>query len=133
MALTKYFCGMIQKQIIMKKTLSTIIVVIFLFGTQLFAANDSGKAPKTPAGMAIISGTVTDASTGEGLAGALVEIEGTDLRVFTDLEGKYNIKDVEAGTYSLKVKYISYEEKNLPSLQVNSKDNSVDIQLETEK
>lgn len=118
----------------MKKTLSVIItMVVFLLGTSLSASVDSGKAPKAPAGMAVISGTVTDANTGEGLAGALIEIEGTTLKVFTDLEGKYNISEVEAGTYSLKVKYISYEEKSLTALQVNAKDNSVDIQLETKK
>ena len=39
-----------------------------------------------------ISGTVKDASTGEGLAGANIVVEGTDIGSASDVEGSYTIE-----------------------------------------
>lgn len=55
-----------------------------------------------------ISGRVTDAATGGPLPGANVLLKGTSLGASTNLDGKYAISDVPAGSYVLEVSYIGY-------------------------
>ncbi len=71
-------------------------------------------------GAAKISGKVTDASTGEPLFGANLVLEGTSIGAATNVEGKYLISDVIAGSYTLKVSYIGYEPK---TVRLSLKDN----------
>lgn len=56
-----------------------------------------------------ISGKVTDSSTGEPLIGVNVILEGTSLGAATNLDGKYLIPVVPAGSYKLKASYIGYK------------------------
>ena len=56
-----------------------------------------------------ISGIVADSSNGNVLIGANVIIEGTSLGMATDNAGKYNISNVNPGTYNIQVSYIGYE------------------------
>ncbi|HEY9166581.1 MAG TPA: carboxypeptidase-like regulatory domain-containing protein [Candidatus Kryptonia bacterium] len=53
-----------------------------------------------------ITGKVTDASTGDALPGATVQLVGTSMGAATDLEGKYTISNVPAGSYTLQASYI---------------------------
>lgn len=96
---------------------------------------DSGKTntnvPEAPKAITAVSGTVTDAITGEALAGAAVEIENTDIRVFTDLEGKFQFDQLNVGTYSIKVKYISYQDKALKELVFKQEKSNLNIQLDS--
>lgn len=55
-----------------------------------------------------IVGTVVDAETGETLIGVNVVIEGTIQGTATDIDGNYTIRRVAAGTYNIKVSYLSY-------------------------
>jgi hypothetical protein len=55
-----------------------------------------------------IAGTVTDAETGEKLAGVNVVIEGTTMGAATNLEGYFAILNVPPGVYDLRVSYIGY-------------------------
>ncbi|MBP7398997.1 MAG: TonB-dependent receptor [Chitinophagales bacterium] len=55
-----------------------------------------------------IRGQITDSKTGETLIGVNVVITGTTTGVATDLDGNYWIDDLEAGTYSISMSYISY-------------------------
>ena len=49
-----------------------------------------------------IAGTIIDKDFGDGLRGALVELEGVDTGIiYSDLEGRYQIRDVPAGTYTI--------------------------------
>ncbi|PKP53439.1 MAG: hypothetical protein CVT92_03870 [Bacteroidetes bacterium HGW-Bacteroidetes-1] len=114
----------------MKKAITLFLFLTIVFtGTGLFASNNTDKAPKAPAKTTVMSGLVSDAVTGEALAGALVEVEGTSIKVFTDLEGKYSISDLGTGTYNLKVKYISYEEKKITSVRANDEGDNLNITL----
>src|SRR5690625_412034 len=55
-----------------------------------------------------ISGTVTDIRTGEPLPGANILVEGTTIGTSADLQGFYEISDLEPGSYVLLFRYIGY-------------------------
>ena len=65
-----------------------------------------------PKGMGAITGYVTDAETGEPLIGANVTLNGTSIGSASDVNGKYYIPNVNAGTYNIKIAYIGYNSVN---------------------
>lgn len=75
-------------------------------------ANDATKS--------IVSGKVIDVITGESIAGACISIEGTDIKVYTDLDGNYIISDVAPGTYTINVSMISYKSKEIMKVSFNA-------------
>lgn len=56
-----------------------------------------------------IKGHVYDQKTGEALAGASVRLENTDKTALTGLDGSFEFKKVDAGSFTLKVSYVSYK------------------------
>lgn len=64
-----------------------------------------------------IRGTVYDDATGEYLPGVTIFLEGTTMGTLSDLDGKFNLS-VPAGSYTLRVSFISYETLLLNDLQV---------------
>ncbi|MBN2425253.1 MAG: TonB-dependent receptor [Calditrichaceae bacterium] len=60
-----------------------------------------------------IEGYVLDGQTGDGLPGANVFLEGTSLGSATDVGGKFVIPNVPAGSYTLVVNYVGYQEKTV--------------------
>lgn len=64
-----------------------------------------------------IRGTVFDAATGEYLPGVTVFVEKSATGTITDLDGKFNL-NIAAGTYDLRISYISYESSLLKGIQV---------------
>jgi outer membrane receptor protein involved in Fe transport len=85
-----------------------IIVLISLLATPLMAQ------------MALMRGKITDADTGEELIGASVMIVGTTHGAAADLDGVYSLGNMEAGTYTLKCQYISYEAQIIENVQFKS-------------
>ncbi len=67
----------------------------------------------------IVRGKVTDSETGEPLVGATVTIEGAShpLTTLVRLDGSFIFKDLPAGTYTVKVSNIGYEQQ--PAVQIN--------------
>ncbi len=65
-----------------------------------------------------LSGSVTDASTGEALIGANVIIEGTDFGAATDLNGNYFILNIPPGDYSVRFSYIGYKSKVITNVSI---------------
>jgi len=59
-----------------------------------------------------ITGTITDASTGEGLIGANVLVVGTSVGAATDIDGSYSV-DVPDGATQLEVSYTGYATQTL--------------------
>ena len=72
-----------------------------------------------------VTGTVTNASTGDALIGASVIVEGTSAGVSTDVEGKFSIKVKDGQT--LTVSYIGFFPK---SIKVTKSTTRLDISLE---
>jgi hypothetical protein len=83
-----------------------------------------------------IKGKITDATTGEGLIGANVLIQGTTKGASTDLDGFFIINAVPDGTYNLIVSYVSYEQQiigteikegNTAEINVNLQSSSITL------
>lgn len=77
---------------------TTILMLILL---SLTSPADAGTAPT-------ISGTVTDARTGEPLIGANVHLEGTLIGTVTDTTGRFTLTGIPAGTHRLRVGFIGH-------------------------
>jgi TonB-dependent receptor len=89
-----------SKEIKMRRAftiLSISLLVLVFFNRNLWAGNSN------------IEGYVRDAKTGEALFGANVMLLGTSMGSATDMNGKYLISNVPAGSYSLRITYIGYK------------------------
>lgn len=73
----------------------------------LFALSVVPNADAASAGK--IVGFVTDASTGDPLPNANVQLVGEDMGTVADEEGRFVIINVPAGTYTLRATYIGYK------------------------
>ena len=70
-----------------------------------------------------LTGTIVDEQTKETLAGVEVTIEGTQLKTYTDFEGKFSFDNIQPGNYKVVTKYVSYNKTE--SRQVNIKANEM--------
>lgn len=59
---------------------------------------------------AVVTGTVTDAGTGEPLRGAQMRVDESALATTTDAEGRYTLEDVPPGVLTLVASMIGYGE-----------------------
>jgi len=69
---------------------------------------------------ATIQGLVKDKQTGEPLIGATVVLVGTYKGAYADAEGRFTLKDLNPGTYTLRVTYVGYNEVLLTGLTVKA-------------
>ena len=81
----------------------------------LFAQNMSGGAKS----MGNIPGVVIDARSGEAVIGATVMVDGTQLGAATDLHGKFLIKNVPFGTYTLSISSVGYTRSQIAEVVVS--------------
>lgn len=65
-----------------------------------------------------IVGTLVDAETGETLIGANAIVAGTAVGTATDLDGRYEIKNLDPGTYTLNFTYIGYNPTTVTGVEV---------------
>ena len=79
--------------------------------------------PIVTVGQSFIHGTIKDRKTNESIVGASVYIQGTTIGASTDIEGKYTIKNVKPGTYTVIVSFISYKTDTIKGIKVH-KDNT---------
>ena len=84
-----------MKKIILEKS-KYLLSLCFLLSVSLSAYSQS------------ISGTVTDAETGDPLLGVTIVLKNTNKGVVTDFDGNYIINNVEPGDYTIDLSYIGY-------------------------
>ena len=91
----------------MRKKILTILFGISIFSLQ---AQNTG----------LIWGKITDNNTKEPLIGATVVLDDStnSIGAVTDLNGNFNLSSIPYGTYSLKVKYIGYEDNEVSDIGV---------------
>ena len=58
----------------------------------------------------VLTGQVSDASTGEPLAGSNISVIGTEFGAIADVFGRFKIEDLPAGTYPVRISLIGYED-----------------------
>jgi len=75
--------------------------------------------------LASLSGTITDASSGEPLIGANIVLIGTYKGSAADFNGNYVINDIKAKDYSVKVQFIGYETKLYTGISFEAGENKV--------
>ena len=93
-----------------QRTLHALVVAMAFLSCMTITAS----AQRT----ATLSGTIKDAQTGDALPGANVLLVGTGMGATTDISGKFIVRNVTAGSYSIRVTYIGYTTSTL-SIVVN--------------
>ncbi|MGA9119938.1 MAG: TonB-dependent receptor [Bacteroidota bacterium] len=88
----------------MQRILYGIAVAMLL----VMSANISAFAQRA----ATLSGTILDAQTGEALPGANLLLVGSGLGATSNIDGKYIVRGLPAGTYTLRVTYVGYRTLN---------------------
>jgi len=113
----------------MKKLLASVIVgIALIIGNQVSAIGDM---PTNASAKSSISGKVVDIKTGESLVGVAVEVEGTEQKVYTDLDGNFTINNIDPGHYNLVLSLISYKNSLVENLKLDAgKKEVVDIKLD---
>ncbi|MGM0612384.1 MAG: carboxypeptidase-like regulatory domain-containing protein [Bacteroidota bacterium] len=107
------------------------IIVSMLFSVNALAGDDGNT--KSNKESANIHGTIFDHESGENLAGAIIKVEGTDIKEYSDLDGDFVINGLEPGNYSLVISYISYNNTYIENLEVNvGDDKSLKVHLKSE-
>jgi len=102
-------------------TVFYLVVLLILTFTSLLTAA-SGR----------IEGYVLDSQTTDALPGANIFLEGTNFGAATDLNGKYFIPAVPAGSYKIKVSYIGYQEMTLDVVVEDNKTTKVNVPLDVQ-
>lgn len=97
----------------------------FIVLLNLILATSYGLLAQT----ATISGTVKDKKDNSELIGVNVLIKGTSLGAVTDVNGKFIIKNVKPGDYTIEVTYIGYAKVLLTGIKVKAGDNK-ELQIE---
>jgi hypothetical protein len=115
------------------KAKAIILVVIMLVGMSSIAiAKNPAEPAAAPSLNNTITGVVLDKTTGESLTGVEVRMEGTDLKTYTDFDGKFVFENVKAGEYKLMANYISYDNSETKPIKVNSNElHALNLQMET--
>jgi TonB-linked SusC/RagA family outer membrane protein len=78
-----------------------------------------------------ISGTVTDAETGETLPGVNILITELSRGAATDVDGNYTVNNVPSGTYTVRATFVGYQTYSA-TLQVDNQNVNFDIVLESD-
>tara|TARA_R110000868_G_scaffold294140_1_gene554697 strand:+ start:39132 stop:42140 length:3009 start_codon:yes stop_codon:yes gene_type:complete len=97
---------------------------LFFLGNELEALRTDVQKSGT------VSGTVSEASTGDELIGANVLIKGTLKGTSVDVEGKFSIRNVEAGSQVLVVSYLGFQTREIPIEVLEGENIEITVELE---
>lgn len=114
----------------MKKSFSIFLglTALILISGSVFAGFNPTKVPSATAS---VNGQVVDFQSGETLAGVAITVEGTETKVYTDLDGNFSIEGLEPGTYNLVLSMISYKSSLVENLELQANENEeISIKLD---
>lgn len=116
----------------MVKIFFTILFVAIIGVTM--AGNDKLKDTKnasvTTEQTINLTGKVIDLISGEVLAGVEIKLEGTDVKVYSDFDGNFEISNIKPGEYNIIASFISYQKSLVEKFNADG-NNSADIKLAT--
>ncbi|WP_163397884.1 TonB-dependent receptor [Flavobacterium fluviatile] len=98
----------------------------FYVAAMLFLLTLTGYAQK-----AIISGKVLDADDKLPLPGAMIQIVGENKYTISDYNGRFELLNINVGTYQVTVKYIGYTSVTQEISVEQGKNNVIDFALKT--
>ncbi len=79
---------------------------------------------------ATLTGTIKDKKDNSELIGVNVLLKGTSIGAVTDVNGKYSIKNIRPGEYTIEISYIGYSKTQLTGIKLKKDENKVlDVQL----
>ena len=121
-----------KNKIDMKKILFGIMALLVTIAVSA-KENETKTASATDnAASLVLTGTISDANSGESLVGVEVKIEGTDLKTYTDFDGNFTFSNVKPGEYKVIANYISYKPVS-KTLEANAKNNELELKLQPSK
>jgi outer membrane lipoprotein-sorting protein len=115
----------------MKKLLLCVIATTMFLASQ--AKNDAAdKAEPKSENISTVqlSGLVVDKDSKEALVGVEVQIEGLNVKTYTDFDGKFTFSNLKPGEYNVTASYISYQKNVVELVDANNQNNQVSIKLE---
>ncbi len=111
-----------------RKISIVLFALTIIIGNCVFAAGDNTTVATNA--KASISGKVLDMKTGESLAGVAIQVEGTNTKAYTDLDGSFTVDGLTPGNYNLVLSLISYESSLVENIKLNSNSKeNIDIKL----
>ncbi len=127
MVVPRFFAGFSSTHTFrVRKEYAMKVLVTLVATTLLFTA---GAVAQTGS----LYGKVHDNKSGEELVGANVLLVGTNLGGSTDIDGKFTIRNVPPGTYSVRFSYVGYTAQVVSAVEVIAGDNlKLDINLTSE-
>lgn len=97
------------------KTIVLLALVTVMTLNPISLLAKEAASPETAATTAVVNrelkGIVMDKLTNETLAGVAIHVNGK--KIYTDLDGKFAVSNLNRGLCELKVSLISYEEQTL--------------------
>ncbi|MBX2990503.1 MAG: carboxypeptidase-like regulatory domain-containing protein [Bacteroidetes bacterium] len=94
----------------MKNISATIFLLVLLLATTGILHAQTG----------VLAGKIFDQQTGEELVGANVLIVGTTTGATTDIDGKYSVRNIPVGTYSVRISFVGYGSKTVTDVAIKA-------------
>ena len=89
------------------KKLILLLFITLTFATSLVANNDPDNSIR------IISGKILDNQTGEALVGVKIQVKGTDVYCYSDMNGSFTLTVAVKNTDEISIDMVGYESKTL--------------------
>ncbi len=106
----------------MKKISFSLILIMMLCAISPLVANDGDKLHS-------LSGKILDVATGEALAGALITVAGTDIKVYSDLDGNFIVENINVELQEINVSLVTYKTLKLKNFKSLTSSEDIEIGL----
>jgi len=107
----------------MKRT--TLLLAVLISIITLFAVTEKVPVLTTTT----ITGQVIDKVTGEALAGVKISLNKSETVVYSDLDGNFEISNVNVGNNNIRTNLISYSTSNI-DVSCTKNLNQIEIELD---
>jgi hypothetical protein len=105
-----------------------VLSIALIFALSLSAKNDDKTKPAASATVEV-NGKIIDSKTGEALTGVKVFIEELSQEAYTDFDGNFSLIAPNKEDVTIKVSYISYEEKKINANILDKKNLTVSLNM----